>query len=144
MVGGERVERALGLLVGTVAATGMFLASFFILFGREAPSGLFPVFVTVTVLLALIPGLTAGIRLAFGFRGTRGTPLDGLDMSLVIRRSMWSAIIINAIFAGLGMVASMGMLVAVLLPYLLVASALLVGVSAALGWAATRLVTRFV
>lgn len=139
----ERIARALGTLVGTIAATGVVLASFFLLFGCIAPPGLFPVFVTVALLLALIPGLTAGVRLASSLRAARHSRPEGLDASTVISRSIWSALIINAIFAGLGMVASMGMLVAVLMPYLMVSSVLLAAIAAALGWVATRLTARY-
>ncbi len=138
----ERIERALGLLAGTVAAVLVFLASFFILFGREAPSGMFPVFVTVTVLVASIPGITAAVRLAKGVSAAEGTLLDGLDTSAVVTRSVWSGIIINAVFAGLGVVASMGMLIVFLLPYLLVGSAIVAAVAALLGWVATRATAR--
>ncbi|KAM9872684.1 hypothetical protein [Leucobacter aridicollis] len=138
MLADERIERALGLLAGTVAAAITFLASFFILFGREAPSGMFPVFVTVTLVLASIPGITAAVRLAKGVSAAEGTRLDGLDTSAVVTRSVWSGIIINAVFAGLGMVASMGMLLIVLLPYLLMGSAAVAAVAALLGWGVTR------
>lgn len=138
----ERVERALGLLAGTVAATIVFLASFFILFGREAPSGMFPVFVTVTLVLAAIPGITAVVRLALGVSAAEGTLLDGLETSAVVTRSVWSGIIINAVFAGLGIIASMGMLIVVLLPYLLAGSAAVAAVAALLGWIMSRVTTR--
>lgn len=139
----ERIERALGLLAGTTTATGVVIAGFFLLFGHVAPPGLVPVFVTVTLLLALIPGLTATVRLATSLRAARPTQPEGLDTSRVISRSIWSAIIINATFAGLGMIASMGMLIAVLMPYLMVSSALLAAIAAALGWAATRFTARY-
>lgn len=138
----ERIERSLGLLVGTVAAVVVFLASFFILFGRAAPSGMFPVFVTVTLIIALIPGGTAGIRLAMGLNAAEGTLLDGIDTSAVVTRSVWSGVIVNAVLAVLGMVASMGMLIAVLLPYLLAGSAVVAVVAALLGWGAVRLASR--
>lgn len=103
----ERIERALGLLAGTVAAVAVFLASFFLALGGEAPPGLIPVFVTITLVLASIPG-----------------------------------IIVNAVFAGLGMVASMGWLIIVLLPYLLVGSAAVAAVATLLGWTMTRVTAR--
>ncbi|GAA1621012.1 hypothetical protein GCM10009805_13930 [Leucobacter chromiireducens subsp. solipictus] len=138
----ERIERALGLLAGTVAAVAVFLASFFTLFGSEAPSGMFPVFVTVTVLVASIPGITAAVRLAKGVSATKGTLLDALNTSAVVTRSIWSGIVINAVFAGLGMVASMGMLIVFLLPYLLVGSAIVAAVAALMGWGSTRVTAR--
>ena len=142
MSGVERIERALGLLIGTVAAVVVLLASFFILFGRDLPSGLFPVVITVTLVLAVIPGATAGVRLTVGVSAVERDRSDGLDTSAVVSRSIWSGIIVNAVFAGLGMVASMGMLMAALIPYVVIGSALVAAVAGLLGWGAARLVAR--
>ena len=138
----ERIERSLGLLVGTVASTGVFITSFFLLFGSEIPPGLGTVFVTATVIVALIPGLAAGLRLALNFRISRDLRHAELDRTRIIKRSIWTAITINAIYAGIGIVASMGMLIVALVPYLLVASVLLAGVAALLGWGTSELVSR--
>ncbi|MFD1200857.1 hypothetical protein ACFSWE_05765 [Leucobacter albus] len=120
----------------------VFLSSFFYLFGGEAPTGMFPAFVAATLLIALIPGAVASIRLASAIKSSDNTAQHTLTTGNVVTRAIWSGIIVNAAFAILGIIASMGMLVGFLLPYLLAGSALVAITAALLGLAATRIVSR--
>lgn len=136
----DRIERALGVLAGTVCATTVFVVSFFLLFGSELPPGLPAVFVTVTVILALIPIGIAGIRLALGVNSAREHGVGEVAVSRVVTSSIIWALGANLILSALGAVASMGMLLGAVLPYVFISSALLVPVAAALGGGFAKLV----
>ena len=136
-----RVERALGLIAGTVSGAVCFIVSFFLVLGSDMPTGLPLVFVTLTVIASLIPISIAGVRLALVIRHAREHGACVLPAPGVVNRSIVCAFIVNLVFIVLGSVASMGWLLAAVVPYLLISAVPLACTAAILGWGAEKLLT---
>lgn len=98
--------------------------------------------VTLTVIASLIPISIAGVRLALVIRHAREHGACVLPAPGVVNRSIVCAFIVNLVFIVLGSVASMGWLLAAVVPYLLISAVPLACTAAILGWGAEKLLTR--